>query len=106
MVGLLVVVVRPARARAMLPVAAVLAGALAITALVDLARGEVPLMGETSHLPELISVLLLWLLAVPAPSGEILAVLLAGLEGGGAGCPGATEAACDGNTEPHPAVDR
>jgi predicted anti-sigma-YlaC factor YlaD len=66
-VGLLVVVVRPARARAMLPVATVLAGALVITAVVDLVDGQVPLLGETQHLPEVLSVLLVWLLAVPAP---------------------------------------
>lgn len=65
-VGLLVVVVRPARARTMLPVAAVLAGALLITAVVDLVNGNVPLLGEATHLPELISVLLIWMLAVPS----------------------------------------
>lgn len=66
-VGLLVVVWRPARARAVLPVAGVLAGALTITAVVDIAQGRVPLVGEAVHLPEIISVLLVWLLAVPAP---------------------------------------
>ncbi len=65
-VGLIVVVVRPARARTMLPVAAVLAGALLITAVVDLLNGTVPLTGEATHLPELISVILIWLLAVPS----------------------------------------
>ena len=66
-VGLLVVVVRPARARTMLPVAAVLAGALAITSVIDLAgRHESRCSGEAIHLPELISVLLIWLLAVPS----------------------------------------
>ena len=64
-VGLLVVVVRPARARTMLPVAAVLAGALVVTAVIDLLSGRVPLLGEATHLPELISVLLIWMLAVP-----------------------------------------
>jgi len=68
-VGLLVVVVRPARARAMLPVAAVLALALSLSAIVDLSAGQVPLVGEATHLPELISVALLWLLARPAPAG-------------------------------------
>lgn len=66
-VALLVVAVRPARARTVLPVAAVLAGALLITAVVDLGRGVVPLVNEATHIPELISVVLLWLLAVPAP---------------------------------------
>lgn len=65
-VALLVVVLRPARARAMLPVAAVLAGALLVTAVVDLFTGSVPLVNEALHLPELISVVLVWLLAVPA----------------------------------------
>ena len=64
-VGLLVVVARPARARTMLPVAAVLAGALLITAVVDLANGRIPLVGEAWHLPEIVSVALIWLLAVP-----------------------------------------
>jgi len=66
-VGLLVVAIRPARARTMLPVAAVLAGALLITAVVDMLNGHVPLVGEVQHLPELLSVVLVWLLAVPAP---------------------------------------
>jgi predicted anti-sigma-YlaC factor YlaD len=66
-VGLLVVVVRPARARTMLPVAAVLAGALVITSIIDLVEGRIPLTGEAQHLPELISVVLIWLLTVPTP---------------------------------------
>jgi predicted anti-sigma-YlaC factor YlaD len=65
-VGLLVVATRPARARTMLPVAAVLAGALLITAVVDLANGRIPLVDEAQHLPEILSVVLVWLLAVPA----------------------------------------
>ncbi len=64
-VGLCVVVIRPARARTMLPVAAVLGGTLLLTAAVDLLNGDVPLISEATHIPELISVGLLWLLAVP-----------------------------------------
>lgn len=67
-VGLLVVVARPARARTMLPVAAVLAGALVLTALGDVATGRVPLPSEAVHLSEVASVPLVWLLAVPARS--------------------------------------
>jgi predicted anti-sigma-YlaC factor YlaD len=63
---LLVVVARPARARTALPVAAVLALALGITAVADLVAGRIPLLGEAVHLPELLSVVLIWLLAVPA----------------------------------------
>ena len=65
-VGLLVVVVRPARARAMLPVTMVLAGALAVTAALDVAQGRVPMAGELGHLPEMLSVVLVWWLARPA----------------------------------------
>jgi predicted anti-sigma-YlaC factor YlaD len=64
---LLVVVARPARARTALPVAGVLAAALAITAIADLVVGRIPLVGEALHLPELLSVLLIFLLAVPGP---------------------------------------
>ena len=65
-VALMVVVVRPARARSILPVALVLAGAQVLAAIVDLATGRIPLVGEARHLPQIISVLLIWLLAVPS----------------------------------------
>jgi predicted anti-sigma-YlaC factor YlaD len=64
--GLLVVAVRPARARTMLPVAVVLAAAIVITSVIDVVQGRVPFLDETVHLPELASVVLVWLLAVPA----------------------------------------
>jgi len=64
--ALMVVVVRPARARMMLPVAVVLAVTLLVTAIVDMAAGRVPLLTEARHIPELLSVLLLWLMALPA----------------------------------------
>jgi predicted anti-sigma-YlaC factor YlaD len=62
---LLVVVARPARAHAMLPVALVLGIALAVGAVVDLVQGRVPLLGEARHIPELVSVWMLWLLSRP-----------------------------------------
>ena len=65
-VALFVVVVRPARARSILPVALVLAAAQVITAIVDLATGRIPLVGEAGHVPQIISVVLIWLLAVPS----------------------------------------
>ena len=66
-VALMVVVVRPARARSILPVALVLAGAQVLGAIVDLASGRIPVVGEARHLPQIISVFLIWLLAVPSP---------------------------------------
>jgi predicted anti-sigma-YlaC factor YlaD len=65
-VALLVVVARPARARSILPVALVLAGAQVLGAVVDLATGRIPLVGESRHLPQIISVFLIWFLAVPS----------------------------------------
>lgn len=78
-VALMVVVVRPARARSILPVALVLAGAQVLGAIVDLATGRIPIVGEARHLPQIISVFLIWFLAVPtgrrgdtskSPSGQ------------------------------------
>jgi predicted anti-sigma-YlaC factor YlaD len=77
-VALLVVVVRPARARSILPVALVLAGAQVITAVVDLATGRIPLVGEARHLPQIISVFLIWLLAVPSKRRSRVKVTPAG----------------------------
>jgi hypothetical protein len=37
-----------------------------LAAIVDLATGRIPLIGEARHLPQIISVLLIWLLAVPS----------------------------------------
>lgn len=65
--ALLVAAIRPARARSILPVATVLAGALAITAAIDIVEGRIPLLGEAIHIPEILSVGLLWMLATPGP---------------------------------------
>jgi len=58
--------VRPARARAMLPVALMLGLAILLTGLFDMLTGHVPLVNEVLHLPELISVFMIWLLAMPS----------------------------------------
>ena len=44
----------------------VLAGAQVLGAIVDLATGKIPLVGEARHLPQIISVFLIWFLAVPS----------------------------------------
>lgn len=67
-VGLLVVAARPARARTMLPVAGVLGVALVVSAVVDVITGTTAPFGELVHFPELLSVLLVWLLSRPAPA--------------------------------------
>ena len=50
----------------MLPVAIVVAAALVIGSIVDLAQRRIPLFDEAAHLPEVVSVVLVWLLAVPS----------------------------------------
>ena len=64
-IGLLVVALRPAKARGMLPLAAALAGCLAVTAVLDVADGRTPAVAEVRHLPEVIGLVLVWLLAAP-----------------------------------------
>lgn len=60
--ALVVVVIRPSRARTVLPVAIVVSCALAITATIDVAEGHVPLVHEAIHAPELVSVAAVWAL--------------------------------------------
>ena len=61
-----VVVFRPARARAMLPVALMLGVAIGLSAIFDVIAGHIPLVGEIVHIPELIGVAMIWLLALPS----------------------------------------
>lgn len=68
-VVLLSVVMRPARARLMVPVAGVLTLSLMITAAVDMFNGSIPLLTEARHIPEIVSVAMLWLLAKPQHPG-------------------------------------
>lgn len=72
-IGLLVISIRPARARTILPVAGFVAAALSITAIIDLVNGQIPLLGEASHIPEIIGAVLVWMLANPssARTGEV-----------------------------------
>ena len=44
-----------------------LAAALLITAVIDVAEGHVPLVNEAAHIPELVSVALVWVLSRPTP---------------------------------------
>lgn len=67
-IGILYVAFRPARARAMLPTAAVLMAALVISGIVGVIDGATTFVNELSHLPELLSAPLLWLVARPTPS--------------------------------------
>jgi len=63
--GLLVVAWRPERAAGLLPVMAVLAVCLAVTAVLDVVAGRLPALAEAHHLLHLAGLGLVWLLATP-----------------------------------------
>jgi hypothetical protein len=62
-IALVVVALRPTRARGLLPVTASLAAALVITAAVDISRNVTPILAEVDHLAEIAGAVLVWLTA-------------------------------------------
>jgi predicted anti-sigma-YlaC factor YlaD len=65
-VGLLVAAWQPRRAAGLLPFAAALAGAMLMTAVLDLVAGRTLAQTEAHHLLDLIGLAALWVLAQPA----------------------------------------
>lgn len=66
--GLLFAAWQPGRARGLLPMAAVLAGAQVLGSVIDVVSGRSPVISESHHALELVGVLLLWLLCRTATS--------------------------------------
>lgn len=64
-VGLLWAAWQPRRAVGLLPMVAALTGAMAVTGLLDVLRGEAPFAGEAHHLLDLAGLGLLWALTHP-----------------------------------------
>lgn len=62
-IGLIVVAVRPAKARAMVPQTLALAAAMIGAAIADIGSGVAPAIAETQHLLEIAGLLLVWFLA-------------------------------------------
>jgi predicted anti-sigma-YlaC factor YlaD len=62
-IGLLLAAWQPRRAAGLLPFAAALAAALAVTAVLDVAGGRVPVAGEAHHVLDLAGLIVLWVLA-------------------------------------------
>jgi predicted anti-sigma-YlaC factor YlaD len=62
-IGLIVVALRPAKARALVPLTAALAAAMIGASIVDIAQGVTPALGEWEHSLELLGLILVWLLA-------------------------------------------
>lgn len=63
--GLLWAAWQPRRAAGLLPMATALAGAVVLTAVLDIAGDDAPVLGEAHHLLELAGLALLWALAHP-----------------------------------------
>jgi predicted anti-sigma-YlaC factor YlaD len=66
--GLLFAAWQPGRARGLLPMAIVLAGAQVLGSVIDVASGRSPVVSESHHALELVGILLLWLLCRTATS--------------------------------------
>jgi predicted anti-sigma-YlaC factor YlaD len=62
-IGLLVAAWQPRRAAGLLPFAAALAAALAVTAVLDAAGGRVPIAREAHHVLDIAGLVVLWVLA-------------------------------------------
>ena len=60
--GLLFAAWQPGRARGLLPMAIVLAGAQVLGSVIDVVSGRSPVVSEAHHALELVGILLLWLL--------------------------------------------
>ncbi len=89
--ALLLVAWRPGRARTVLPIAGALSASLAMTAVLDVARHATSWPVEITHLPEVVSLALVWLLARPPglagvePEGRADVVTVDVPDGGHAG---------------------
>jgi predicted anti-sigma-YlaC factor YlaD len=79
-VGFLAAAWRPARARAFVPVAVVLAACLAVTSGVDVARGMTAFTHEFGHLVAVVQAGLLWALgrSLPGPAARVPRARVAG----------------------------
>lgn len=69
-VAMALVAFRPTRAAMLIPVAAVLGLALVVGALIDVSSGQIPLMSEAAHLPEVVGIVALWMLVRPPLSTQ------------------------------------
>ncbi len=62
---LALIAIKPSFARVVRPIATLFVVAMAIIALIDIMRGETPMLAETHHLLEVAGAILIWLLGLP-----------------------------------------
>jgi predicted anti-sigma-YlaC factor YlaD len=61
-VGFVYTALRPRRVGGLLPVAAVISVGLVVTAVIDVTAGHTPIAGETTHILEIVGLVIMWLL--------------------------------------------
>lgn len=62
---LALIAIRPSFARVVRPIATLFVLSMVIIALIDIFRGETPMLAETHHLLEVVGAVLIWLLGLP-----------------------------------------
>ena len=65
-VALLTIAVRPSLSRVIRPIATLFALSMLVIAVIDIGRGETPMLAETHHLLEVVGVALIWVLSLPS----------------------------------------
>ena len=63
---LMTVAIKPALSRLVRPIATIFGVSMLVIAVIDIIRGETPMLAETHHLLELAGVVLIWVLSLPA----------------------------------------
>ena len=65
-VALLTIALRPSLSRVIRPIATLFAASMLLIAIIDIFRGETPMLAETHHLLEVVGVALIWIISLPS----------------------------------------
>lgn len=65
-VALLTIALRPSLSRVVRPIATLFALSMLVIAVIDIGRGETPMLAEGHHLLEVVGVALIWVLSLPS----------------------------------------
>ena len=65
-VALLTNALRPSLSRVIRPIATLFAASMLLIAIIDIFRGETPMLAETHHLLEVVGVALIWIISLPS----------------------------------------
>ena len=65
-VAVFLIALKPALSRVVRPIATLFAASMVLIAVIDIIRGETPMLAETHHLLEVAAVALIWVISLPA----------------------------------------